>query len=61
MTRALLSLVLLLAGCAPPTKQEPVPLFSLLDVNAASPRAGQQVSPADYPGQVTGWYFGHSS
>jgi hypothetical protein len=35
--------------------------FSLLDVNANSKRSGQQVSPRDYAGQVTGWYFGHST
>jgi hypothetical protein len=38
-----------------------VPDFHLLDVNPASARAGQQVSPRDLEGQVTGWYFGHSS
>lgn len=35
--------------------------FSLPDVNPASPRAGATVSPRDYAGVVTGWYFGHST
>lgn len=35
--------------------------FSLLDVNPASPRAGQQVSPGDYLGRVSGWYFTHTT
>lgn len=38
-----------------------VPDFSLPDVNPASPRAGAAVSPRDYAGVVTGWYFGHST
>jgi hypothetical protein len=38
-----------------------VPDFHLLDVNPASSRFDQQVSPRDLEGHVTGWYFGHSS
>lgn len=38
-----------------------VPDFSLPDVNPASPSAGATVSPRDYAGVVTGWYFGHST
>lgn len=66
MTR-LLPLTLLVVACAAPQLaspdggQGPVPDFSLLDVNPASPRAGAQVSPRDYAGVVTGWYFGHST
>jgi hypothetical protein len=37
------------------------PDFSLLDVNATSPTAGQPVSPRDYLEQVSGWYFGHAT
>lgn len=37
------------------------PDFSLLDVNPASPTANQMVSPRDYLGHVTGWYFGHAT
>lgn len=35
--------------------------FALLDVNPASPRYGQRVSPPDYVGRVSAWYFGHST
>ena len=32
--------------------------FSLVDVNASSSTYLQQVSPRDFVGQVSGWYFG---
>ena len=35
--------------------------FGLLDVNPTSLRAGQIVSPRDYLGSVSAWYFGHST
>ena len=35
--------------------------FGLLDVNPTSPRSGQVVSPRDYVGTVSAWYFGHST
>lgn len=35
--------------------------FSLPDVNPASPTSGQNVSPRDFQGRVSAWYFGHSS
>lgn len=38
-----------------------VPDFSLLDVNVNSARHGDLVSPVDYRGTVSGWYFGHST
>jgi hypothetical protein len=37
------------------------PEFSLPDVNPNSPRSGQRVSPHDYDGRVTAWYFTHST
>ena len=37
---------------------EPAPDFSLVDTNTTSPTYGQTVSPRDYTGQVSGWYFG---
>ena len=37
---------------------QPVPDFSLRDVNSASPRANAMVSPRDYVLQVSGYYFG---
>ena len=38
-----------------------VPDFSLVDMNATSDSFMQNVSPRDYMGQVSGWYFGHST
>jgi hypothetical protein len=37
------------------------PDFHLLDVNTASKSYGQSVSPRDYLGQVSAWYFGHAT
>ena len=34
-----------------------VPEFSLSDDNPLSPTYGESVSPSDFMGQVTGWYF----
>ena len=38
-----------------------VPNFLLLDVNATSDTYGQLVSPRHYLGQVSAWFFGHST
>ncbi len=35
--------------------------FHLIDANPNSPRAGQSVSPRDYVGKISAWYFGHST
>jgi hypothetical protein len=35
--------------------------FSLTDVNPQSARYQQTVSPRDYLGQVSAWYYGHST
>ena len=40
---------------------EPVPDFSLIDENETSATYSQAVSPRDYTGVVSAWYFGHSS
>ena len=37
------------------------PDFSLIDQNTASPTVGLAVSPSDYLGRVSGWYFGHAT
>lgn len=37
------------------------PAFSLLDQNPASPRFQDSVSPDDYLGSRSAWYFGHAS
>jgi hypothetical protein len=38
-----------------------VPDFALVDLNTASPRYGEVVSPRDYVGHASGWYFIHST
>lgn len=37
------------------------PDWALEDVNATSPTFGEVVSPSDLRGQVSVWYFGHST
>ena len=43
------------------TAAEMVADFSLLDTNPTSATYDQLVSPRDYLGQVSAWYFGHST
>lgn len=38
-----------------------VPDFALPDLNPGSPRYTETVSPRDYLGQVSGWYFIHAT
>ena len=49
----------------PPEPTEPnddaLPDFSVADVNPGSARYGEAVSPRDYLGQISAWYFGSSS
>lgn len=42
-------------------ESSPMPNFAAQDVNPASPRANQDVSPRDYLEQVSGWYFTHAT
>jgi len=35
--------------------------FTLHDVNPNSPLNGQEVSPRQYVGQISAWYFGHAT
>ena len=39
----------------------PVADFSLVDANTTSETYGEEVSPRDYLGEVSAWYFGHST
>jgi hypothetical protein len=39
----------------------PMADFQLQDINPASARFGETVSPRDYLSQVSAWYFGHST
>ncbi len=58
-----ISMALALIGCATPGVEpgEPVPDFSLEDVNPSSPTGGQPVSPRDHIGVTSAWYFGHAT
>ena len=47
-------------GMAPPATN-PVPDFAWTDVNPTSASYGATVSPRDYLGQVSAWYFGHAT
>lgn len=38
-----------------------VPDFALIDINPTSASVEQTVSPQNYLGQATAWYFGHST
>jgi hypothetical protein len=58
MKRSLLLAVLLAAACGGSgSSANLAPAFSLLDVNTGSPTGGQDVSPRDYVGSVSAWYF----
>jgi len=52
------------AGCKdnnPIRPETKVSDFSLQDVNPNSARHNEFVSPRDYVGQVSAWYFGHAT
>jgi hypothetical protein len=60
----------LLAACAEPIPKGDcgtgdlaggMPDFCLVDINPTSPRSGDSISPRDYLGEVSGWYFIHST
>ncbi|MBX2798330.1 MAG: hypothetical protein KTR31_11690 [Myxococcales bacterium] len=65
--RAVLAGLSLWAGCEPeagdahPRFGEELPDFALVDTNATSPTTGTEVSPRQFLGQRTAWYFGHST
>jgi hypothetical protein len=44
-----------------PSASDPKPDFHLQDVNPNSSSSGQSVSPRDYLGKVSAWYFGHAT
>jgi hypothetical protein len=54
-------LFLALAGCGDDPTKPPagvMPDFALADVNENSATFGRMVSPRDYRGQISAWYFG---
>lgn len=65
-----MALALLLAACGGSSSNAPpgdadigdmAPDFALEDVNAASPTTAEDVSPRDYLGKVSAYYFGHAT
>lgn len=58
-----------LAGCVPPiagggnpnSVGDVVSDFSVVDVNPSSARYQEAVSPRDYLGGISAWYFGRST
>lgn len=59
MKRRLVFALLLAAACGGGGSSGTlVPDFLLVDVNTASPTSGQDVSPRDYQGDISVWYFG---
>lgn len=56
-----IALVALAAGCGGSGDSQMVPDFLLDDVNPNSATSGQQVSPRDYLGLISAWYFGHAT
>lgn len=45
----------------PQPSNEALPDFSLTDVNANSAHHQEAVSPREYLGQISAWYFGHAT
>lgn len=43
------------------TGNGPMPKFRIPDVNAASARLGERISPRDHLSDISAWYFGHST
>lgn len=57
-------LAALAGGCSDDESNGPsglVPDFSLPDVNPNSATFDSTISPRDYLGRVSAWYFGHST
>ncbi len=48
-------------GEPPDSSDEALPNFSVADVNPNSARFQEAVSPSDYLGQISAWYFGQST
>ena len=48
-------------GAAAEGENDQVSDFSLVDVNPNSETYNQAISPRDYLGEVSAWYFGHAT
>ena len=65
----LLALLLAFGGCNSDSPTKPVvappaavvPDFTIEDVNPNSPTYGDTLSPREYLGQISCWYFGHAT
>ncbi|MGE0760164.1 MAG: hypothetical protein AB7F89_07200 [Pirellulaceae bacterium] len=60
-SRAMLDAQTELVYALPEGEGTPRPDFHLIDLNPASSRSGQAVSPRDYLDQVSAWYFAHAT
>jgi hypothetical protein len=49
------------SGPGPESHPRVAPAFALLDVNDTSPRFDEMVSPRDYRGTISAWYFGYAT
>jgi len=49
------------ASTQPDSAPKPMPGFQLVDVNPASATYQRTLSPGYFKGQVSAWYFGHST
>lgn len=49
------------AGAGGSMAAAPKPDFGLVDVNPNSVTSGKTISPRDYTGQISAWYFGHAT
>jgi hypothetical protein len=63
---AILAIAILVAGCGDDDNpgvvvDDRVSDFSLIDVNPNSGTHDTSLSPRDYLGKVSAWYFGHST
>lgn len=41
--------------------EDAAPDFAILDINPDSPRHDEMVSPRDYVGHISAYYFGHAT
>ncbi len=64
----LLGVIVLFAACGkddkptgPPLPGDAVADFLLPDVNPGSPTYNHNVSPRDYRGKISAWYFGNAT
>jgi len=58
---AALTTLLLLAACSSSSDPAPVAEFLLADANTTSTSFGLDVSPRDYTGGASAWYFGSAT